>query len=56
MKKEDHEKLLQGLTQIQADLAEYIGDTTGMNANQHIKRAERAVRAALETLKPQSGK
>tara|TARA_E500000331_G_scaffold358163_1_gene423101 strand:- start:2121 stop:2279 length:159 start_codon:yes stop_codon:yes gene_type:complete len=52
LKKEDHEKLLQGLTQIQADLAEYIGDTTGMNANQHIKRAERAVRAALETLKP----
>ena len=55
MTKEDYEKILQGLTEMQANLAEYVVDTTGHNANQHVKRAERAVRAAIETLKPKSG-
>ena len=52
MTKEDYEKILQGLTEMQASLAEYVIDTTGHSANQHIKRAERAVRAAIENLKP----
>ncbi len=55
MKKEDYELILQGLSEMQIDLAQYIVDTTGHNANPHIKRAERAVRAALETLKTKSG-
>ena len=54
MRKEDYENILQGLSEMQNNLAQYIVDTTGHNANQHIKRAERAVRAALETLNPKS--
>ena len=50
MKDDDKHTVLEDLINIQQILAVQIVTTTGSAANQHIKRAERAVRAAVEAL------
>lgn len=50
MKDEDKDKVLEDLINIQQVLAVQLVTTTGNLANQHVKRAERAIRAAIEAL------
>jgi len=50
LKDEDKDSVLEDLINIQQVLAVQVVTTTGNLANQHIKRAERAIRAAIEAL------
>lgn len=51
---EDKETIVEELKQIQQTLANQIIATNGDLSNSHIKRAERAVRAAIGVLSPRN--
>ena len=54
MNHEDKKTILEELDHIQETLANQIIATSGDLSNSHIKRAERAVRAAINALRPQN--
>lgn len=54
MNNEDKKIIMEELNQIQQILANQIIATNGDLSNSHIKRAERAVRAAISALSPRN--